>query len=57
MVCDKVRALFSPYTTVTPFAYYGVGLSLEFGLCGTITIDGTSQQICVSDGGALFQVD
>jgi len=34
-----------------------VGLSLEFGLCRTITIDSTTQQICVGDGGAFFQVD
>jgi hypothetical protein len=51
MVCDKVRASFNA------LAYCGVGLSLEFGLCKTITIDGTTQQICVGDGGALLQVD
>jgi hypothetical protein len=42
-----------PLIIVTPLAYYGVGLSLDFGLCETITIDSTTQQICVSDGGAL----
>jgi hypothetical protein len=46
-----------PYTTFTSLAYYGVGLLLKFGFCGTITIDSTAQQICVGDGGALLQVD
>jgi hypothetical protein len=46
-----------PYTIVTPLAYYGVGLLLEVGLCGTITIDGMAQQICVGDGGTFLQVD
>jgi len=41
----------------TPLAYCEVGLSLEFGLCITFTIDGIAQQICVGDGGALLQVD
>jgi hypothetical protein len=58
MVCDRVKASFNaPYTTITPLAYYKVGLLLEFGLCRTITIDNTAQYICVGDGGALLQVD
>jgi len=46
-----------PLHHITPLTYYGVGLSLEFGLCETITINNTTQQICVGDDGALLQVD
>jgi hypothetical protein len=34
-----------PLHHITPLAYYGVGLLLEFGFCGTITSDGMTQQI------------
>lgn len=55
IMCDRVRTSFNPFTPQLHLD--GFGLLMEFKLCRSIGTDHITQLICVSDGGAFFQMD